>query len=215
MLMRTRVSLVALAVAIALALPVGASAAPIIVDADAFAVGTNITSAFAGVLLSSVGAGFDGDSDLAIYSIDPSAWVEPYLASTGRLVFGTNDRSLPHLFGGSGNASFRIDFASHASMVSLDFISNDSSDGAELMAYDAGGFLVDSYLTLFLGLNGVETMNVTGDIAYVIASGQAGSSIGFDNLQYESAGEPVPEPASMLLFGTGLVGLRAWRKRRQ
>lgn len=188
-----------------------AATAVMVVDPDMFAVGTDISSAFSGVTLSSVGAGFDGDYDSRIFSVNPTGWGEPYSASTGSLVFGTNDSTFPHLFGGYGDAKLRIDFSSYVTWVSLDAIGNDDSDWAGLESFDALGNPIASYLTGELGVSGVESMVVSGSsISYVIASGISGDSVGFDNLKIESA---VPAPGAILLgsFGAGLVG---WLRRR-
>ena len=191
---------------------VAAPASADLVDPDAFAVGTDISNAFAGVTLSSIGAGFDGVIDSRIFAINPNGgYPEPFSASTGSLVFGTSDNTFPHLFGGWGGEQLRVDFSIGATLVSLDAIGNNGSDFGSLQAYDAGGTLVDSYSTGQLTLSSFEAMTVSGsNIAYVIASGVGGDSLGFDNLDFN----PVPVPGAFLLgmLGLSVAGLKL-RKR--
>ena len=58
-----------------------------------------------------------------------------------------------------------------------------------------------------LGWNGTETLNMTG----FWPNQGAISHVAL----YSGSGEPIPEPSTMLLFGTGLAGLVAWRYRKQ
>ena len=187
-----------------------AAMALVTVDPDAFAVGTDISNAFSGVTLSSIGPGFDNDFDPRIFSIDPLAWPGPFNASTGSLVFGTNDDWIPNVFSGTGDGHLRIDFSVSALSVSLDAIGNNDHDYARLDAYDASNTLIDSYSTGNLPTSIFETMTVSGNISYVVARGVSGDTVGFDNLNFQ----PIPAPGAILLGSIG-VGLVGWLRRRR
>lgn len=169
------------------------------VDADGYSEGTDISTAFAGVTLSSVGraSGLDG----LVYAYNDT------LASTGTSVFGHNlsnhkewyvdtypEPHHPDDFG------FRADFDNPADMVSIDMICNSSYAYAQLTAYDSSGIVLEWVIspaggsTLTYGEVFTATINRGSfDIAYIIAGGMFTNSatpVYLDNL----TANIVPEP---------------------
>lgn len=189
------------------------------VDPDAFAAGTVLDNAFAGVTLSIVGDGFGSADGSSVIAIDPSAEsAEPFSSSTGSLSFGhTSANSFPHLFREPGFKALRADFSGGASSVSIDFISNDSADTGLLQAFSATDVLLGTYTTASLGFSAFETMTLSGigNISYILASGDSGaSSGGLDNLSFVSAAIPLPAAGWLLLGAVGGLGFAKRRKRR-
>ncbi|NIL96127.1 MAG: hypothetical protein GTO62_03035 [Planctomycetales bacterium] len=109
----------------------------------------------------------------------------------------TYNSTSPNVFASTWNlglwntvdAELRIDFASNVNSVSVDAISDDSSDYAHLRAYDSAGTLLQEYVTGNLGTGVAETMTISrasNEISYVLAAGQTGQFTWLDNLVYSS-----------------------------
>lgn len=110
---------------------------------------------------------------------------------------------------------FRVDFlisgVDSFSVVMGDY--NADADNLFVRAYDSANNLLDEELfALASSVYGGPTMSVSGtNIAYVLfgSTGTYLNSVYFDNVSYNS----VPEPATLLLFGLGLVGLAGLRRK--
>lgn len=183
--------------------PVGAT---VIVDPDAFASGTDISTAYPGVTLSASG------SNVSTASVFSNALG---VASTGTQAFfhdGSQQSEWSDTF-----FLFRADFAQLVTSVSIDIISNNGRDPGFLRAFNSSNVQVGIFNTIgTLGAGTVETASITrvqNDIAYIEAAGLTGQTVHLDNLTFVST---VPEPSTLAIWlvlgGLGCVAARRRRK---
>ena len=182
-----------------------ASAAPLIIEPDDFAPGTDISNVVPGVTLSTVSSDL-GDS--AVFAVEPR---EADWASTGRLVFGHNG-SFPEHWVTDTISPFRygalrvdIDVDFDVVEVQFDLNGNDSDDIGILEAFAEDGTLLGTFETGLLDADVFETATISSatPIRYLVAGGKQADTITLDRLVL------IPEPASLALF---LFGGLLWRR---
>ena len=213
-------------VTMALVLSANVKAALVSIDADDFAVGTNIENAWAGVTLSVFGR--EDAEVLSTDSFDSNPFLNRNMATTGTRIIGNTPALSSVIPSGQiwDEATFgllRIDFDVATDFVSIDLIYGDDGIG-NLSAYDVNGNLLNSVTGQGDGRGESSALcppfcdlytpasiqRNSADIAYILAGGVGAEPVYLDNMQYNV----VPVPAAVWLFGSGLLGLVGFVRRK-
>jgi hypothetical protein len=191
---------------VVLMLSAGVFGLQVVADADGFGDSADISGAFSGVVLSSVG-GYSG-VDGKVY-----AYGDGY-ASTGVSVFANGTVFGRQWWSDAGGFGLRADFSVLANNVSIDVIGDDAGDVGEMRAYDSGGGLLSTVYSGSLAAGEVFNLVISRsgyDVAYIVAGGSVagGDTVHLDNL----CANVVPEPLTVGLLGVGAI-LGFMRKKR-
>jgi len=155
------------------------------------------------------------ESDTCIFGFYLDKNIVPGTAITLNLTrTGTQDYSLPIIPG--PEVTFGPGAAFDAFFVSLDPVGTTGGSIWEgSFTFDQKIiWLITSDENIYGGLEGGDYSTLSDDRYELALSFSAGPHVD-QLLVITTNAEPIPEPSSLLLFATGLVGLRARRRRRQ
>ena len=149
---------------------------------------------------------------------------------TGAVPASFGARTLSPFFHQDSNTPFLANFSSAISSLSIDmgdFGGVDADlDTLTMIAYDAldgGGNIISTATTTCCG--GADpvfvftTLTISGagirSVRFIGGAGSTPNSVYYDNITATFGPAPVPEPATMMLLGTGLIGVAAEFRRRR